>query len=443
MLFSLFEYVLDKHTPEPRQIVLAFSGGMDSRVMLDLLATYRDIHPQHHYLVIHVHHGLSPKADTWLAQCERWAGEADFAFKGIRVSLSLKGESLEKAARDARYQAILNSVDDNALVLTGQHADDQAETFLLALKRGSGPAGLAAMPEIRPMEHAVLCRPLLEANRKTIEEYAESQGLNWVEDESNLDNRFDRNFIRQEWLPKATQRWVGLVKAINRTATHCAEQEQLLDELLVPFDADVISEDATLSINNISNYSAALQTALVRRWLKKVGRVSLSKVQLDQVFSSVINAAQDANPALKISQGEVRRYQGKLWFVTPYHDVSDWGSMVTFDQMVQLPDKLGKLQLVLGKNCGVGIKLRAPMADEPVRVSFDPEGLSAHPEGRQGKRKMKKLFQEYGVPSWLRRRTPILFYGDTVAAVGDLFVCKDYVGDECELVWHKFHALNA
>ncbi|CZF85115.1 tRNA(Ile)-lysidine synthase [Grimontia celer] len=443
MLFSLFESVLDKYTPAPRQIVLAFSGGMDSRVMLDLLATYRDIHSQHQYLVIHVHHGLSPNADTWLAQCERWAEEADFAFKGIRVSLTHKGESLEKAARDARYQAILKSVDDNALVLTGQHADDQAETFLLALKRGSGPAGLAAMPETRTMGHAELCRPLLEAHRKTIGEYAESQGLTWVEDESNLDNRFDRNFIRQEWLPVANKRWPGLTKAINRTANHCAEQELLLDELLISYDAEVIGEDASFSIDKVSSYSMVLQRALVRRWLKCVGKVSLSQAQLGEVFSSVINAAQDANPALRLSQGEVRRYQNKLWFVVHYQDISDWDSLLAVDRTVQLPDNLGVLALTKAKNGAPGLKLRTPRTDEPLRVIFDPERLFAHPVGRQGKRKLKKLFQEYGVPSWLRRRTPILLYGDTVAAVGDLFVCNDYVGDECELVWHKSQALNA
>ncbi|WP_281546021.1 tRNA lysidine(34) synthetase TilS [Grimontia sp. SpTr1] len=443
MLFSLFENVLDRYTPVPRQIVLAFSGGVDSRVMLDLLATYRDIHPQHAYLVVHVHHGLSPNADDWMAQCERWASDADFAFKGIRVTLNHRGESLEKAAREARYQAILNSVDDNALVLTGQHADDQAETFLLALKRGSGPAGLAAMPETRPMQHAVLCRPLLEANRKAIEEYAESQGLIWIEDESNLDRRFDRNFIRQEWLPMASERWPGLVKAINRTALHCAEQETLLDELLVQYDAEVMGTDGSLNIGKTKEYSPILQSALVRRWLKYVGRLSLSKAQLEQVFSSVIEAGPDANPVLKVAQGEVRRYQGKLWFVAPYQDVSDWTASLVVNRKISLPDNIGELEIVSVPSNDRGIRIRAPRKDEEISVGFDPEGWFARPAGRQGKRKLKKLFQEYGVPSWLRRRTPILLYGETIAAVGDLFVCEDYVGDECELVWHKCHTLNA
>ncbi len=133
MLFSQFETALDPLATSPRQIVLAFSGGVDSRVLLDLLSTYRDIHPQHRYLVIHIHHGLSTNANHWLKRCEEWATETDFAFRGIKVTLDGQGESLEKQARDARYQAILDAVEQDALVLTGQHADDQAETFLLAL----------------------------------------------------------------------------------------------------------------------------------------------------------------------------------------------------------------------------------------------------------------------------------------------------------------------
>lgn len=440
MLFSLFENVLDTYTPQPRQIVLAFSGGVDSRVMLDLLATYRDIHPQHRYLVIHVHHGLSPNADEWMVRCEAWATEADFAFKGIRVALNKQEGNLEKAAREARYQAILNHVENDALVLTGQHADDQAETFLLALKRGSGPAGLAAMPETRPLGHAVLCRPLLSITRAVIEHYAEDQGLSWLEDESNLDCRFDRNFIRQQWLPLAQERWPGLVKAINRTAHHCAEQEALLDELLSGYDHRVMLADGGLSLDALMTFSSSMQTAMMRRWLKKTAGVVPSSVQMRELQVSVIDAAQDANPSLLLGSVEVRRYQGRLYVVPPHRDVSAWTGELELGETLGLPDGLGSIVV---KPAELGGMIRAPLEGEVVRISFNPEGISAHPAGRQGKRKLKKLFQEYGVPSWERRRTPILFYGEKVAAVAGLFVCEGFVGGECELVWHKCHTFDA
>ncbi|WP_232313318.1 tRNA lysidine(34) synthetase TilS [Enterovibrio coralii] len=303
----MFEKTLNLHATSPRQIVLAFSGGVDSRVMLDLLAQYRDKHPEHRYLAIHIHHGLSSNADTWLAQCEGWAKAVAIPFKGIRVSLDSQGESLEKVAREARYNAIVNNVEPAALILAAQHADDQAETFLLALKRGSGPAGLASMPALREMGHAQLLRPLLSASREQIERYASDKGLSWVEDESNRDNRFDRNFIRNEWLPSAKARWPGVTKAINRTAQLCAEQEALIDVLLCQFDKDVVNPNKSVSIERLKQLEMPIQTALVRRWFKSQTSSVPSLAQLQELFNAVIDSAVDANPKLKIGDWWVHR----------------------------------------------------------------------------------------------------------------------------------------
>ncbi|MDD1783747.1 tRNA lysidine(34) synthetase TilS [Enterovibrio sp. ZSDZ35] len=442
MLFPLFEKSLCVHTASPRQIVLAFSGGVDSRVMLDLLAQYRNKHPQHRYLAIHIHHGLSGNADVWLAQCEGWAKAVEIPFKGIRVSLDSQGESLEKVAREARYKAIVSNVEPGALILAAQHADDQAETFLLALKRGSGPAGLASMPALREMGHAQLLRPLLSASRDQIESYASDKELSWVEDESNRDNRFDRNFIRNEWLPSAKARWPGITKAINRTAQLCAEQEALLDILLKDFDQDVVNSNGSLSIERLTQLETAIQTAVVRRWFKRQTASVPSLAQLREVFSGVIDAAEDANPKLKIGQWWVHRHGAAIYIVKPTSDVTYWVQEVDLDVTCKLPDGLGIIYLSTVIS-GSGQRLRAPEKDEVVRVQFNPEGLLAHPIGRQGKRKLKKLFQEYRVPTWERRRTPLVFYGKQLVAVAGLFVCEGFEGQECELLWNKFHALDA
>lgn len=436
MLFSLFESALDAHTAVPRQIALALSGGLDSRVMLDLLASYRDIHPQHDYVVIHVHHGLSPHADNWLAQCELWSQEAGFRFLAQRVTLEYQGESLEKVAREARYQAIEAAITAGALLLTAQHADDQSETFLLALKRGSGPAGLAAMPSVRPLGRGELLRPFLQISRNEIEQYALSQGLNWVDDESNLDCRFDRNFIRHTWLPLAQQRWPGITKAINRAASLCAEQEALLDELLSPHDKQVRREDGGLSITALKGYSLKMQLALVRRWCKYNAAMTLSQAQLQQVFHCVIDASQDANPKITIKQWQIRRFQDRLYLVADFIDVTDWQGELITDESLELPDKIGLLTLTR-QNDSQGLQLTLPESGQTVRVHFNSQGILAHPLGRQGRRKLKKLFHEYGIPSWQRKRTPLIFYGDKLAAVADLFVCNGFEGNQCQLIWHK------
>ncbi len=441
MLFSHFENVLNKHIfpdfplSQNQQIILAFSGGVDSRVMLDLLATYRDIHPQYQYLVVHVNHGLSPNAACWQKQCQAWVSDANFAFVAACVEVKKEGKSIEQAAREARYSAISSQMGPNALVLTAQHADDQTETFLLALKRGSGLSGLAAMPEIRPFECGFLLRPLLDISRDEIERYADDQGLTWIEDESNKDNRFDRNFIRNEWLPLAQSRWQGLSKAINRSASLCAQDVALIEELLTPYEEKVITSDGALSLLELGNYSLALQTALVRRWLKRKTLTSCSKVQVDQIFQSIIHSVEDANPCLKLGDWQLRRFQQHLYLVPDYQDISQQTFTMQPKEKLLLPLDLG--ELVLSAEDVTGLKLISPESGQPISIKFDPEGLSAHPVGRQGKRKLKKLFQEYGVPSWQRRRTPLIYFGDTLVAVADLFVCDGFEGNDYTLVWYK------
>ncbi|PCS21754.1 tRNA lysidine(34) synthetase TilS [Candidatus Enterovibrio escicola] len=441
MLFSLFENVLDSYTSRSRQIVLAFSGGIDSRVLLDLLSNYRDTHSNHRYLVIHVDHGLSKESDQWMQQCEELVEDIGFPFKGVNVSVERYGNSIEEVARDARYKALLDNTEVNALIVTGQHADDQAETFLLALKRGSGPAGLSAMPLIRPLGHAELLRPLLSVTRKEIERYAYDERLSWIDDESNLDCRFDRNFIRHSWLPSAQTRWPGLTKSINRSAVLCAEQEQLLEELLSEHYSKVMLESNVLSLSALNGCSKSIQVALVRRWLKQTSNISVSKAQLQEVFSSVITASSDANPKLQLGSWKVVRFQKCLYVIPDCQDITEWHSRLEMGTSLQLPDGVGELCLMFGGKSRWS--LRTPMENEPVWVRFNPEGISANPIGRQGKRKLKKLYQEYGIPSWSRRRTPLVFYGEHLAAVAELFVCKGYEGQECDLVWYKHHVLSA
>ncbi|MFD2179247.1 tRNA lysidine(34) synthetase TilS [Veronia pacifica] len=431
MLFSRFQNVLDTYLPEPKQVILAFSGGLDSRVLLDLLATYRDLHPQHHYLVVHVHHGLSQYADDWQKACEGWANDAGFSFVCKKVQLQLQGNSLEREAREARYKAIASLMEPGAVVLTGQHRDDQVETFMLALKRGSGPAGLSSMPERRCFHHGSLLRPLLSVSRNDIEIWGQEQGLYWVEDESNLDQRFDRNFLRHQWLPVARERWPGFDKAVERTARLCAEQESLLDELLSQFDDQIHAHDGAFSLSVLSGKSGQMKNALLRRWLKQSASLSVSQAQLGQIRENVINAARDANPEVTVSGWQVRRYDNKLYLLGRLQDISQWEGFVVPGSCLELPDSVGKL--CLSPFSGSGMPIRAPTTNERVSVSFNPEGLYAHPVGRQGKRKLKKLFQEYGVPSWNRRRTPLLFYGERLAAVSELFVCHGFQGNDLEV----------
>ncbi len=233
-LYQQFSQVLDEQQVMHGKIIVGFSGGMDSRVLLRLAARYCKQHSIA-CLAVHVHHGLSANADEWQIHCERWAKEEAVEFVCERVILAKdSGDSLEQLARQARYQALCQHIENGDLLLTGQHLDDQAETMLLALKRGSGPKGLSSMASSMAFSLGTLVRPLLNATRRDIERYAQQQQLQWVEDESNTDTRFDRNFLRQNVLPVLSQRWPSFAQAASRSARLCAKQEQLLKELLLP-----------------------------------------------------------------------------------------------------------------------------------------------------------------------------------------------------------------
>lgn len=432
-LYQTFSTIIDRYYAPNTRIVLAFSGGVDSRVLLDLLAQYKD-EKQADCLAVYVHHGLSSNADDWLAKCQTWAIQSGIDFIAEHVQLNSNGESLEACAREARYQALRQHLDANDLLLTGQHSDDQVETFLLALKRGSGPKGLSGMGEATALGAATIVRPLLSVSRAQIEHYALQQGLQWVEDESNQDTRFDRNFIRHQISPLLTQRWPHFAQSVNRSAQLCAEQELLIEELLQDKLQAGVAKDGSLDITLLSSVSELSRARLIRMWLAQQNIRMPSREHLGQIWHQVALAKQDANPSLNLADGQVRRFSNRLYTVTKYADITDWQSTVTINQALSLPDNLGYLLL---KSCSAGHLSQHALAQGDLKITFNPEGLSAHPAERGHSRKLKKLFQEYGVPSWQRRRMPILMCGDNVAAIADLFIDHQFTGQDCELIWDK------
>lgn len=432
-LYQQFCSVIEPYLTASSRIVLAFSGGIDSRVLLSLLAEYKQ-HAGCECLAVHVHHGLSVNADEWAKQCRAWALESDIPFVLEKVQLERQGRSLEESARDARYQALSRYVQDGDILLTGQHADDQLETFLLAVKRGSGPKGLAAMAESKPFAQGRLIRPLLQVRRDEIERYARQQGLSWVEDESNQDIRFDRNYIRHQVSPLIDQRWPHFSQAVQRSAQLCAEQEQLLDELLSDKFSQLFNSDGSLSIEGMRGLSHLMRARLIRMWFANMKQRMPSREHLEQIWTQVALAKHDANPVINLAPVQVRRFNQKLYLVPAQQDVTQWQSSLEFGSRLALPDQLGYLTLQPEKMGGLSL---STLQAAPLSVTFNPEGLVAHPAGRGHSRKLKKLFQEYQIPSWQRRRMPILMCGQQVAAIADLFIVQNFIGQDCELIWDK------
>lgn len=430
MLYSQLSACLQAHSPRSQRFILALSGGLDSRVLLHLMGRFIRQYPQYRCQAVHVHHGLSANADSWAEHCQQWAQEEGIECQVEPVTLTLgKRISVEQQAREQRYLALGRHVQPNDVLLTAQHADDQLETFLLALKRGSGPAGLAAMPEHSVFAAGYHLRPLLHASRRAIMAYGTDHRLNWVEDESNQDLRYDRNFLRHQITPHLLDRWPGMRKAVARSAKLCGEQEALLHELLATRLASALHSDHSLMIAKLESERIGKQ--LIRQWLSRFDVRMPSQAQLQQIWQSVVMAQEDANPQLCWHNHQIRRYKQRLYVVKQWPDLSHWRQICEIDQVYPLPQELGSISL---RHSDHGL-LRLPQDGEVVSVRFEPGSIEVKPQGRVGKRKIKKLFQEYGIPSWNRRRTPLIFYDEQLVAVAGLFVVDEFSGRDCDLDW--------
>ncbi|WP_413110912.1 tRNA lysidine(34) synthetase TilS [Thaumasiovibrio sp. DFM-14] len=438
MLFHHVEPIITQHLPPNHQgstLLLALSGGLDSRVMLDLLARYQQLHPDVHCRAVHIHHGLSANADAWANQCQQWCDGYGIALTVLRVTVDPSNGGVEQAARQARYSALALEMDAKTVLLTAQHRDDQCETVLLALKRGSGPKGLSAMPVVAPFAQGSHLRPLLKnVTRRELELYATEQHLSWVEDESNQDSRYERNFLRHDVVPLLTQRWPDFSAAVSRSAQLCAEQEQLLDLLLADKLEAAMDERGTLNCEPLCAQPRLMQRQLLRRWLQYHRIQMPTQRQLEQILQDVILAKSDANPAFQLTGVQLRRFKQRLELVPLVADLSAWQSPLHLEQPLSLPEGVG--ELLLNKEKQGSLCLRMPEDNEVITVRFAVSGLKVQPVGRTaGRRKLKKLYQEMAVPSWQRTRLPMIFYGDQLAAIAGLFVCEGFQGQALTLHW--------
>nr|WP_199911704.1 tRNA lysidine(34) synthetase TilS [Dongshaea marina] len=376
-----------------KQILVAYSGGVDSTVLLHLLTQLRDRCFDLKLRAIHIHHGLSENADAWAKSCQRLCDAWKVPLHIVHVEVPLDQVSLEASARNARYQAINSIIQPGETLAVAQHQDDQAETFLLALKRGSGPAGLAAMAPRMPYQRGHIVRPLIHVSRQQIEAYAHQHHFDWVEDESNQQDRFDRNFLRLKVTPLLRERWPHFARMTARSAMLCAEQEELLDELLQDSLQQLQDENEAISISGLQKLSAIKRRALLRRWFACHNSLMPTREQLSTLWNEIALSREDADPRMHLPPWQIRRYRDRLYLLPEFASLR--GKSLTWDTThpLSLPDGLGRIHPHVE-----GINLRAPKADEPVSVRFGAAPGKLNIIGRNGSRQLKKLWQEFGIP---------------------------------------------
>jgi len=396
-------------------VLIAYSGGVDSHVLLHVCAQLQNKLEKIHFQAIYIDHDLQDQSSAWAQHCEKTSLALGVNFLAEKVfAKDIDGSGPEQAARLARYGALARHVSEKTLLLTAQHQDDQAETLLLQLLRGAGVKGLSSMPVLSGFSLGYQLRPLLSSAQQDILQYAQVQGLKWIEDPSNLDTSYDRNFLRQNVIPMIKERWPAFSKTTARSAAHCGEASSLLEEFSTTLLMD--EKPDRLSLSFLRTLDAKTQRLVIRQWLaKQQAKMPAGKV-LCEIQRLIIDVSITSG-CVEWGCWQLRLFNGYL-FVTDNH-LGDFPPMVWEGQELVLPEPLGMLSLTDADSGGIDKTL---WESSNVTVSWREGGESIKLAGREGRKKLKKLLYENDIFPWVRQSIPLIYLNDKLAAVGDIWV---------------------
>ena len=399
-----------------RRVLVGFSGGLDSSVLLHLLATDADAR-RAGLRAIHVHHGLHADADAWAAHCQRSCDALGVPLSIVRVDVDrASGLGLEGAAREARHRAFADALGDDEILVLAHHRDDQAETFLLRALRGSGVDGLASMRPWRAHANGWLWRPLLDAPRDTLLAHARQHDLNWLEDPANAELRFDRNFLREQILPLLRERWPHASASLARSAALSVQAMDLLELEDTGALLRAMVDDHTLDTGALRLLPPERRARVLRRWIGGLGLPPLPGHGIERI-ETLLLADADAGACFEWAGARVERWRNAL-----------------HTQHIQEPlprawseawDGATPLHLPTGDTLSL---LGAAGFDRPLRAHARQGGERILLPRRQHSHALKHVLQEHGTPPWQRARLPLLSAPDgRLLAAGDTILSASLV----------------
>lgn len=386
---------------------IAYSGGGDSNLLLFLFKTLRDegilSTP---FSAIHINHGLQEASNEWETRCATQCNIWNIPFQVERLNLKIKPkESIESVAREQRYAALSAIVQEDEYVVTGHHADDQAETVLVQLLRGAGPKGLSGMPEKTVLGKGFLWRPLLSFPKKMLHEYALAQQIEWIEDPSNNDVRFTRNFLRHSIMPLLKERWPTVELTLSRVAQHCAGTEKIIEEVTSQDLLVVKTPENTLLVDELKKFTVERQRQIIRQWIKTLALPQPATIHVERIIKEMLEAREDAAPLVEWKGVQVRRYDYKLFAMRPLEDFDNTQKIIweNYPESLRLPGNLGIIK------ANHESFLHPLLISKKVEVRFRQGGEVFKLPGSMHHILLKNWFQQQGIPPWLRDRVPLIF----------------------------------
>ncbi len=431
---------IESRLPESiSHIYIGYSGGMDSHVLLHLLSQSAELTGK--ISAIHINHGLSAESCQWQKHCQKTAGNLQIDFHSIRVDAKAgKGESPEEAARIARYQALKDLLDEQDILLFAQHREDQMETLLIQLFRGAGVKGLAAMPAMIEFGLGKLCRPFLDISWEQIRAYAKQHNLYWVEDPSNKDIQFDRNFLRQQIIPQLKQRWPSLDQSVARSARHCAAMQEFSEAIISRNFQEIYRVDnKALMKKALSELDVFQQQLILRKWLSLFKQKMPSTTLVNRVIEEIIQSPSNAVKQVQSKQYTVISYQNLLYCLRPSENIA---------KQTEIPWPNEQKTVFLGGNQHLSLFesqqgiAKHHWQDADVVIKFRQGQEKIKLPGRKGHHSLKKLYQSQRIPPWERVKIPLIYLNNELAAVADLWISADFYSmdktvDCFQFKWNK------
>lgn len=427
--------------PGVSRFSVAYSGGLDSTVLLVALARIRDELGMD-VRALHIDHQLQSVSAHWAERCERTAAELRIPFGQVRVDVDDRREGMEAGARAARYAAFRREMSAGEALLTAHHADDQLETVLLALMRGAGPRGLSASPALQPFGPGWLVRPLLEFTRSDLERWANEERLTWIADPTNANTSLDRNYLRHEILPRLYARWPAAASSAVRSAAHLQESTQLL-EALAELDLRALELHGCIDVDRLRELSAPRRRNVLRQWLRSYDVRAPSARRLSAIEHDMLIAREDRVPCSRVEGAEIRRHRNLLYCVQDLPQVPEASLAWPTHSSLVLPLGLGVLRLEPAVGSGIA-RARVP---QTLHVTFRRGGETLKAPGEAHRRSLKKRLRDANVLPWWRGRLPIIYAGDRLVAVGDLWVNAEFAARAGEpgvrIVWNDKPPIHA
>lgn len=418
--------------PGRKRFLIAYSGGLDSHVLLHLMAALNE-ESDYRIKAVHVNHNIQPESRTWAGHCQDTCRVLGVELEVIDIDANDPGkESPESWARHKRYAAIENILTGGEILLTAHHQDDQLETLLLRLFRGSGVMGLASMRAVREFGRGLHARPLLHHSRAQLSDYAGRNNLDWIDDPSNADKRFDRNFVRHEVIPVIKNRWPSVDQPVSRAIQAFSDTQELLDEMARQDLLNCATEKPeVVVVDRVKRLSIPRQKNMMRYWSRSLNLPSPDSRQLAHVVSDVIAARHDSSAQVRWKGAELQRCGNYIRLTAP---LGEFDRSVIREWNFTGPCRLEYGELTAVEGYGNGLK-KELCADVRVEVRYRIGGEKIRLPGRTCRHKLKKLFQETGTPPWLRERVPLIYVDNRLAMVAGFWIDADFAAGADEPSW--------